>query len=166
MEVLCIGLDQYNDQITWRCADWGLIQAQAKLRISHNEFLDSSQLSLNMERKERRTISAGNLQEGDGGLHHFEDSATSWLPLIGLDRTCKPPVARARVRSIGRCQFTAGRQEWWWWWAWWEVGIGGACCGPISTRGRKRLPEPHSLTTHSSSPMLEMEGWIILQQSL
>ena len=53
------------------------IQVQAKLGIPHNEFLDSSQLSLNMERKERRTISAGNLQEGDGGLHHLEDSATS-----------------------------------------------------------------------------------------
>ena len=80
MEVLCIGLDQYNDQIMRRCADWGLIfyiQVQAKLRIPQDEFLDSSQLSLNMERKERRTISAGNLQEGDGGLHHLEDSATS-----------------------------------------------------------------------------------------
>ena len=50
---------------------------QAKLRIPQDEFLDSSQLSQNMGRKERLTISAGNLQEGDGGLDHLEDSATS-----------------------------------------------------------------------------------------
>ena len=96
--------------------------------------------------RERRwggpTISAGDLQEGDGGFNH-RNSRTS-LRLVcdncGLLTASSwgPPVALVAPRSIGRlvARFTGRRQggsgvEW----AWWQQA---SQPGPISTRGRER----------------------------